>query len=338
MRTGASYEISADGEIVLHAGKRGIEGAILDFAKEMGEKDPEMYKKLVESLAKYSTDGSAPADTKALGDTVHRFIVDYAKEHNFKPEQLDKILAADVRLKDLLTIDDEKLKLIEKAAAVTEATEPTGGISPDLPEALDATKEKAGEVDALVQKVSGSAETVTDKSTELLKQAELAAAEAADSLEEVKQQSELLRERMQPIKLPPDVGSGGGADKIPQAEAPSPPPSPARGEGVVNEETPDAEETPKTEAPEVKSSELEIYVSDSFGLHAEEFKAVEDKSIGEFMKMFDTGASRFKALYGLLAERLKEIFAENQESQLVDPEVLKQVSIREIVQDLAINK
>ncbi|MBI3952507.1 MAG: hypothetical protein HY336_00960 [Candidatus Doudnabacteria bacterium] len=91
--TGATLETTAKGEAMLSAGRRGIEGAVLDLK----ETDPQIYAKMIAKLKSeypgYSGDDSG---------LVHKYVLDYAKERGFtvggNTKDLNEILGAKIHI------------------------------------------------------------------------------------------------------------------------------------------------------------------------------------------------------------------------------------------------
>lgn len=91
--TGATYDVSGD-EVIVHAGKRGVEGTLLD----MEEAQPKKFKSVVEWLDKQPKIHSDAAGGNTPDKLIHRFVLDYAHDKQMDPSQLDKILSGDIKI------------------------------------------------------------------------------------------------------------------------------------------------------------------------------------------------------------------------------------------------
>ena len=92
LRAGAKVSYLDNGSAVISAGKRGIEGSILDYAEDLRTNDQAGFEKLVKAL------GASADDHESLGRAAHRLVLDYAKENNLDPTKLDKILRGELIL------------------------------------------------------------------------------------------------------------------------------------------------------------------------------------------------------------------------------------------------
>jgi hypothetical protein len=123
MRAGATMEIGQAGDAIVHAGERGIEGVLLDLKNA----DPERYAKMLAKLQEhYGTGDSGKAE-----NLIHRFVIDYAKEHDLSVDagskDLSKIMSADIHISPdgELTMGDVKLM------PPTEPSPSAGGLAQD---------------------------------------------------------------------------------------------------------------------------------------------------------------------------------------------------------------
>lgn len=119
--SGASIDIGEAGDAVVHAGKRGIEGALLD----MRDADPDRYTKMLAKLQEhYHTGDSGKAE-----NLIHRFVLD-----NSDGKDLNRVLSADVHIDAQGNLTLGKVDLMppvhHAADVATEASPPSGaGIS-----------------------------------------------------------------------------------------------------------------------------------------------------------------------------------------------------------------
>ena len=105
--SGAWLETKADGSVSIHAGTRGIEGAMLDLKTT----DPERYKNLIEKLQEYKSD--TPGADNSHGALVHRFAQKFQEEHPGK--DLDWISKGEIALDKDGTPEIKDVEYLNKA-------------------------------------------------------------------------------------------------------------------------------------------------------------------------------------------------------------------------------
>jgi hypothetical protein len=324
---------TADGktEYVIHAGKRGIEGATLDYLASVKGKDPQAYQSMLEALKQHAPKGGDLTKAKDLGRAVHHFMLDWTKQN---PEwtlgKLNTIAQADLKV-----TPDGKFELLKDSIK-------------DLPERALKNLEKA------IAQAHGPGTGAASEAAAPAKVESLSAADTA--LAAVEKPSGVLGTKTQDIRA--------GGEKVPEKPLVSTRDIGRGKEGVVGGEKPavsgSAETETRTAVPgavekptlsraeilsQVKdvpttSKALEVVLGDQYedfmkqlSLSAADADAVQHMSLEKFANAFGSNQlpeDRYGVLYGVLQA--------HEETEKWTPEYTAGTSVRTKLIEIAITK